>query len=166
LGDIAHLEQDYESMVAYFQETLDLRQSLGHERWVDNILYWLGLGLAEMGDTQGSAQVLAKRLARLQARGRSISILDDLIGWAGIVLSTGDAERAAVMLGAFQALHPRHFNWRDANEDAVFDRALAKIQAQLTPVAFSAAWEQGTGMNAEQAIQEVFRAAHRFAASA
>jgi tetratricopeptide (TPR) repeat protein len=165
MGDIAHMQMDYESMVSFFQETLALRGSLGHEGWVVNMLYWLGLGWVEMGETQKGAEVLAERLARLRARGRDFSILDDLVGWAGIVLSSGEAERGVAMLAAFKALHPRQINWRDANEKAFYERALAKVQALLSPADFSAAWARGNVMSSEQAIREVFNAASQFVAS-
>jgi predicted ATPase/DNA-binding XRE family transcriptional regulator len=165
MGHIAHMQKDYDQSIAYFQETMTLRRSLGHERWVDNLLYWLGLVLVEMGETQRGAEVLAERLSRLQNRGRPISSLDDLVGWAGVVLAYGDAVQAAEMLAAFKTHSPRYINWREVNENAIYERALARIQSKLDPAAFTSAWDQGTAMSAEQAIEEVLTAASRVPAA-
>jgi hypothetical protein len=75
-----------------------------------------------------------------------------LEGFAHVAGAEGDAERAARLFGAAEALREALGAPLPPVERAHYDRSVAATRAALGEEAFAAAWAEGRALSLEQAI--------------
>ena len=145
LGTVARYEGDGDRAAALLGQSRSLSESIGFREGVAWSLEQLGLLAAGAGDP-GAAALLRRSLAlhrELRDRWRMCSVLDDL---AAVALAGGDeadAERAAGLLGAAEAMREAIGTVIAPCERAQHDETLAGARAALGAPAFAAAWQRG-----------------------
>jgi hypothetical protein len=80
------------------------------------------------------------------------SIATALAGLAGVVGARGQAERAATLFGAVEALVETTGTSFEVTDRVEYERNVATTCVQLDEEIFAAAWAEGRTMTIEQAI--------------
>jgi hypothetical protein len=75
-----------------------------------------------------------------------------------IAAAAGQAERAARLLGAAEALGETIHAFLPNEVRADHERTLANVRTALAPAAFAAAWAEGRAMSLAQAAEEAWGA--------
>lgn len=104
------------------------------------------------GDYLRSALLLGESLATSREPGDEEDIAMYLAGLAGIAGVEGQAERAARLFGAAQALYERIGRAVDPGDRTGYHRNLSAVRARHDETALAAAWAEGRAMTLEQAI--------------
>ncbi|HMB21930.1 MAG TPA: tetratricopeptide repeat protein [Anaerolineales bacterium] len=158
LGNVYQAEGDSSAARAAYEDALGLCREIGDKLIIDYAL--LGLGITGLATAKGepaaltqSRQYILESLHRRQEAGQSFQLTASLIGMAGYALHTGNTRRAAQLLGtvdaALKALNAKvevdilHFH----------TQTLAATRAALTESEFQSAWDEGTKLSLEDAIQ-------------
>ena len=94
-----------------------------------------------------------------------LSLLDAMVGLAGVAVTSGQAERAARLLGAIETARDavgikRVDNWLHA------ERITAETRAALEPAAFERAWATGAALPLDEAVTEAVTFANEVITSA
>jgi predicted ATPase/class 3 adenylate cyclase len=152
LGDVARNQGDYQRARALYEESLEIQRQLGHH--ADTA--WLLEGLAAVARSQREykeATVFYKESLGIYRRtGEQRGIASGLEGLAGVAADDDQAERAARLFGAADALREAIGAPLAPGERADYDRHLAAARAALGEGAFAAAWAEGRALPMEQAI--------------
>jgi non-specific serine/threonine protein kinase len=152
LGVVAYGKGDLARSIAVLQEARAMAQAAGNAFSAEFAGRYLGLIACERGDPAPAAARFMESLAFVEA-------YDDPEGLAQVlaccgVLDTrfGEAERAAQMLGAAQAMRQRIGAIVGLPERAAYERAGAAACAALGDEAFTAAWAAGRALSREEAV--------------
>jgi hypothetical protein len=98
------------------------------------------------GDVTAAGRGVRARSAR-----RFLNVLE---GLAGIAADDDQAERAARLFGAAEALRAAIDTPLSPGERADYDRSVAATHAALGQAGFAAAWEAGRAMTLDDAINQ------------
>ena len=145
LGTVARYEGDAERAADLLGQSRSLSMRIGFREGIAWSLEQLGLLAAGAGDP-GAGALLRHSLAlhrELRDRWRMCSVLDDL---AAVALAGGDeadAQRAAGLLGAAEAMREAIGTVIAPCERAQHDQTVAGARAALGAEAFAAAWRRG-----------------------
>jgi hypothetical protein len=156
LGEVARWQGDDQQAAIYYNESLSLAQELGHKVGMAVVLYNLGYVAQHHDDTVQATARFRAGLALAQELRMKDLIATGLIGLAGVV-AKDQAERAARLLGASEALLDAIGATLDSTDQADYDRSVAMTRTQLDEATFAAAWEAGRAMTLEQAIAEAMQ---------
>ncbi len=104
------------------------------------------------GDYLRSASLLGESLTTSRELGDEEDIAMYLAGLAGIAGVEGQAERAARLFGAAQALYERIGRAVDPGDRAGYHLNMSAVRARHDETALAAAWAEGRAMTLEQAI--------------
>ena len=107
------------------------------------------------GDDARTIDVLRESLGLSRALRDAYALGYGLIGLAGALVAVGQGERAARLYGAAEALRevtgtPIQYS----GHQALYERQLAALRAQLDVDAFEAAWTEGRTMTLEEVVAE------------
>ena len=145
LGTVARYEGDAERAADLLGQSRSLSMRIGFREGIAWSLEQLGLLAAGVGDP-GAGALFRHSLAlhrELRDRWRMCSVLDDL---AAVALAGGDeadAQRAAGLLGAAEAMREVIGTVIAPCERAQHDQTVAGARAALGAEAFAAAWRRG-----------------------
>jgi DNA-binding CsgD family transcriptional regulator len=112
----------------------------------------LGIGAFREGDHEEAVARLAESLTVLQETGNPL-YMQNLELLAAAVSMQGDHRRAALLLGAAEALRQAVGAFVLPLYRAEYDRGVAATRAGLTEATFNAAWLEGRAMTPEQAVE-------------
>jgi DNA-binding CsgD family transcriptional regulator len=118
------------------------------------ILANLGLLCARLGDRDRSAGWLVDGLRLSRDLGYKLIIQYCLIGLGRLAADAGRFERAARLWGAADAMtevYGAHLT-RASRELVDYEHLLAEVQQRLDPARWTAAWSEGRGLTADQAV--------------
>lgn len=151
-GDIPRARELYDKSIAYSEEAGDVRM-LAIEL---NNKAFLEIQAANIDE----AERLARESLRLLREGttRGVRPTDSaycLLALGSIAARKGDANRAASLLAASEAILATNDAIFDPGDKPLFDEASALARKQLGDAHFLAAWERGSSMPASQAFAEV-----------
>ncbi len=150
------LDQGNTSMArVYAEEALQLNQALGNRRIYSLVLHFLGKVAYQQGEFQAAASRLRKALSGFSEVGDKGFLLVCLDQLALVASAQGQAEAATRWLGSTEALRKAFSRPRELADQALYERNVAEIQAQLGRNAFDLAWEEGQKMTLEQVIDDV-----------
>ncbi len=157
LNDLAladYQEGNAEAATARAAEGVALFRELQSASGLAEALATRGYALAAQGDAAGARAALAESLRLAWAEGPRWLVATDLEGLALIDAAQGQAERAALLLGAAGRLRltmgaPLPPSWR-----AGYERTISSVRAQLNPSAFRSAWADGEGTFLERIIAD------------
>jgi non-specific serine/threonine protein kinase len=126
-----------------FRESLNRFLELGNEGGTTHALSDLGLALQAKGDLAGAEVLFRGALRREAALGLDWRIADSLLALADIATARGQVRRAALLLGAGDALLDRLGIARTGWLCPAHDRAASGARQALGNEAFHAIWNQG-----------------------
>ena len=137
-----------------YEEELTIGRGMSHKFVIGSAL----LSLARVARSRGEYAVArahhAEALAIWQAAGLRFGVPLTLEALASLATAQQQAERAARLFGAAEALQAVfHFILAPADR-ADHDRDVATVRAALGEAAFAAVWAEGRAMTMEQAIAE------------
>jgi ATP/maltotriose-dependent transcriptional regulator MalT len=148
LGKLLAFQGDYRQAQTFLQESLEMHRGMGAKQGIAECLRELGYVAWHQGDTQQAAAHLDEGW-QLAVEIRRLDLAAScLVGLAGLHQAAGEPQRAALLLGAADALQelsgrPVHQMDRIQNE-----RIIASVRAQHGEAAFAAAWREGRTMDA------------------
>ncbi|MCW5852381.1 MAG: tetratricopeptide repeat protein [Anaerolineae bacterium] len=153
LGNMAYVQADYTTAQARHEESLALRRAIGD----DSGVAWSLNNLGNVAWSQGDYPIAQQRYAESLALNRDIDdklgIACPLGGLAAVAVAVGEAERAAQLAGANQALLDALGAQLEPTEQAIYEAAVAAAQSALSADHWAAAWAAGRTMTLEQAVE-------------
>jgi len=157
LNDLAladYQEGDAEATAARAAEGVALFRDVQSASGLAEALATRGYALAAQDDAEGARAALSESLRLAWAEGPRWLVATDLEGLATIDAAQGQAERAALLLGAAGRLRltmgaPLPPSWR-----AGYERTISSVRAQLSAAAFGSAWADGEGASLERIIAD------------
>src|SRR5438874_2632734 len=146
LGEVARLEGNLTEARALFEESLALAQASGWR----TVLWWPVHSLGALARTEGNLVEARERLReaialcpKLARRPRLSDCLEEL---AGVALDEGDLERAAVLLGAADALRRAAATPLPPVMRARVDEVVEAVRGGLGATAFDEQWTVGQSL--------------------
>lgn len=152
LGMVALREGKYSQALSLLEQSLKMRREQGSMFSTAISLKNLGLAAREGGDYARAVTLLEESLALRTELGDKLGIAYCLEQLAGVAVAQGQAERAARLLGSADTLREVIGTPLPPADRADHERHLRTVRVVLDPATFAAAWEQGTGMDAERAL--------------
>ena len=154
LGGVATELGDFRAGLRHSTEAAELYRELGRQAGLAVALGnrgWNALGLEEWALAEDSFRQALAIWNRLGARPQ---IAIDAVGLAAALVAKGEDERATQLLGAAATLldELETGRKRDAFEEQIHERAIAKAQAALGEEAFADAWARGQAMSAQEIV--------------
>jgi non-specific serine/threonine protein kinase len=144
---------DYGTAQGLLDESLAVYRELGSPVLIAGALNQVGVLARRRGDHGRAAEAFRESLEAASRMGSRQNIAVSLGGLAGAAAAGGQAERAARLLGAAEALYETIGVVFTPNERAVFDRDVAAARAGLSEESFAAAWADGRQLPLERAIR-------------
>ncbi len=148
----AAFQREYRRAATLSEESLIIRRQL-HDR--SNIILsfaCLALTTTLLGDLERAMQACQEVLALSKALGYKIGLVYGLEALAGIAGVQGEAERAAILLGAAEALRDAIGTPLPPGLHVIYERVLVTGRAQLGEKSFATAWAQGRALTPEQVL--------------
>jgi len=152
LGLVAYRAGDLDRAAALHQQALELSGQLGDRRLEVVALGNLGLVAARRENYIAAAQFWLRSLDLSEAVGELRSVAEILEELAAVESAAGNAQRAATLFGASQAIRVDIGAPVLGPDQPRLDEAQAAATAALGDEAFTAAHEAGLHMSVEQAI--------------
>jgi len=137
--------------VQLLQEAVASARSSGDEHQVASSLRALAAARLEMHELEGADDHLAESLELAQRIGDLIIVAQGLETAAGIAGVRGDAERAAYLFGAADAVREGIGVIRPPDEQSFYERWLGTTLGLLETAAYTRLYEQGRALSLEQA---------------
>jgi DNA-binding CsgD family transcriptional regulator len=116
---------------------------------VDN----LGWAALLQGEHERARISYRESLTLCKELGDKMIASESLDGLACICSAEGEAERAAILFGAGEALFEAVGGQHEPGEAAMREPYLAMVRSRLDEIAWQAAWEEGRGMSMGEAIE-------------
>jgi predicted ATPase/DNA-binding CsgD family transcriptional regulator len=135
----------------YFQESFELFEEISNKTGQAICLYYFGYLAHFEGDNQKAKSSFEQELALARTTGPLWLGAQALFGLAGVAAASGQASRAARLLGAADARAEAAATYEDAADSLYEDRTKASAIARLGETAFAAARAEGRAMTFEQA---------------
>ena len=159
LGHVAQLQGDYARAAAFHHESLGLFSGSGTDQsGVGWALEGLGTAALAQGHLRAATTQYTESLRTFQELGDP-GIIWSLAGLGSVAAMGDQAERAARLWGATEALRERSGKRVAPASRATYESALAAAQAQLGNEAFAAAWAAGRALSIDEAVAEALAAA-------
>ena len=158
LNDLAladYQEGNAEAAAARAAEGAALFREMRSASGLAEALATRGYARAAQDDADGARAALSESLRLAWAEGPRWLVATDLEGLATIDAAQGQAERAALLLGAAEHLRftmgaPLPPCWR-----AGYERTMSSVRARLSAAAFESAWAAGRALTQDRAVGEV-----------
>jgi tetratricopeptide (TPR) repeat protein len=107
------------------------------------------------GDDARTAALLRESVGLSAALRDTWALIYGLIGLAGVATRQGDPERATRLFGAAEALgEAASVTPSFPPTQALYERDVARVRAQLDAETFDAAWAEGRAMTPQEAVAE------------
>lgn len=155
IGEIARFQGDDERARIAYEECLTISRETGERRRI-RFMYGNLSFIAQHADDYQTALEWARLCLKLTLElNNRLDIADVVAGLAGIIGMMGEPERAARLLGAWEAaLEYMGAVAQPANRPE-HDRNVAAVRAQLTPAVFDSAWAEGRALSLDQAVADI-----------
>ncbi|HLF74427.1 MAG TPA: tetratricopeptide repeat protein, partial [Anaerolineales bacterium] len=154
LGDLARCQGDYERAGQLYEESLRLYREFHDKDETASLLHNLGYVAQHRGDYARALALFKEGLDIQYALYNQAGIAECLMGIAAVLSVRGQAEQAAQLCGAAEALRERVGASLWPANRIEYDRILGRLHSLLSEGAFAAAWAEGRAMSIEQAIIE------------
>jgi DNA-binding CsgD family transcriptional regulator len=154
LGFIPLSRGEHARAARYFEEALEISREIGDKLIGSVSLHNLAWTLLLQGHYERAAGLYVEGLGVAVELGDKAGVAYCLEGLAGLISERGEPERAARLFGASEALleavgAPLHVQ---AQDRALYERAVEALRSRLGEEAFGAAWSEGRAMTPEQAV--------------
>ena len=135
-----------------YEEALALARDMEDSFRMAACLESIGALAIDQGETEWAREALSEGLETAQSGGYRKLIAGLLEQFAGLVALEGRPARAAKLYGAAQALREELGAPRPAEEVEHYQAQLDRARSQVGEAEWSAAWDDGQGMELAQAI--------------
>ena len=152
LGEIARLRGDLAEASECYRQALQESRGLSDSRSAV-ILSNLGLVAFAQGDSQGARDCFDESLALYRTLGDPGGLAACLDGLAGVHAASGDAQRAAQLLGAADALRESTGEPVQPTDRDDHERFVAAAGERLDDASFAAARASGARLSTDEAIE-------------
>ncbi len=151
LGCVAYRAGDLDGAQALIEEGLAIDEPDGY--WPELAFALLARGdvARKQNDLTAAARYYTRSLTIVRDHRCQPEVAERLEGFAKLAGAAQQPRRAARLFGAAEALRKRIGTPIPPVERADYDGAVALVQAQLDPAAFSAAWAEGQALSWDQA---------------
>lgn len=153
LGVAARDRGDYKRAKAFHEESLALYQELRDQGGVALALVHLGLLARYQGDHMGATALCKESLALFWEVEDKRRIAKGLGALAGVIAAKGQADQAAQLFGAEEALRDAIGAPLPPSDRRDYDRDVKSVRARLGKKAFAAAWTAGRAQSLEKAVE-------------
>ena len=160
LGRLADFQDDFAGARPWFEQALDRNREIGDSAQVVINLFNLGNNSQSLGDPAAAedyfreALLVSRELGESRSR-RLIAFL--LKGLAMTALARSVPERAALLLGASDALRESIGVPLNADDREEYDRFVADLRGALGEGRYAAKRHEGSAMRADQAVSLALR---------
>ena len=151
LGEVFLQQGDTVKARSLLEESVALTREIG-KRDIDWSLFVLGRVAASEGDYAAAGTLYEESLAIGREMGDDLNIPSYLEGLADVVAIQGESLWTARLLGSAETLREARGTPIPPVYRAGYERSVASARIQLGEKAFAAAWVEGRGMTAEQAV--------------
>jgi predicted ATPase/DNA-binding SARP family transcriptional activator len=151
LGTVARHEGDCETARSLYEESLTLCRTLGDKRGIAFSLQGMANVARLEGDHEEARALCQESLVIWRDLSDKRGIAECLETLAHIASAQKQAERAAQLLGAAEALREAIGSPLPPAERSDYDRSVSAIRAALSKKDFATAWTQGRALTWEQA---------------
>jgi predicted ATPase/DNA-binding SARP family transcriptional activator len=165
LSDVALRRRDYEEAVARSEEGLALAKEIENTFGAAIALQNLGLAALGTGRLADASGLLIERLEISSELGDREGVASSLDGVAIVAAAHRDLRRAAVLLGAADALYDQTGLALPSFERDLREPAVAAIEDRLGPKGAAAAFAEGRALTLEQAVATGLEAAADYASA-
>jgi predicted ATPase/transcriptional regulator with XRE-family HTH domain/Flp pilus assembly protein TadD len=151
MGEAASYQGHYSAAAALYEQSLTMRRQMQDRHGLASSLRHLGITMYRLGRPRRAQGLLRQGLDLFVELGDRPSIAECLIGLAGVAGTSGQAEKAARLLGAADAILEAlgfHLHIVDRIE---YERDVAVARKALGEEAWTRAWEAGRALTAEAA---------------
>jgi predicted ATPase len=152
IGEIASFSGDDERARRAYEECLAVSQTTGETRRIRFMYGNLTVLAQRQGDYARARQLAEQGLQLALAMNSQLDIADSLAALAGVMGVTGQPERAARVLGAWEAALERMGATVQPADQPNHDRNITAVRAQLDPLTFAAAWRAGRATSLAQTV--------------
>ncbi len=153
LAIVASHQRDFVAARSLYQESLGIFRELRDKRSIAVSAVNLGIVASHQGDYPAARSLLEESLSIQLESADKGSICHELDAFGILAAAQRQAERAARLLGAAEALREAIDAPLPPSERASHDSDIAGVRAALGEEAFATAWAQGRAMTLEQAIE-------------
>jgi predicted ATPase/DNA-binding SARP family transcriptional activator len=157
LGDEALGRGDYGTARSHFEESLAIRKELGNRRGMAHAVRSLGRVACRQGDYGAARALYQESLAIHRELGDKSGLARLLADFAGLAAGQRQAQRAARLLGAAEALCEAIDAGPPVTSSTEEVGIKAEVRAELGEAVFAAAWAEGRAMTLEQTIAYAVR---------
>jgi non-specific serine/threonine protein kinase len=155
LAAIAFAENNVERARQLYAESLALARDVGAHFIATTALYQLGQLALHQHDYQLAAECYGECIRLSRQQNYDFTCARIVARFAEIAITRGQAERAARLIGAAEAIHQAMNRHLDDSERREHELTVERVRAALAPPAFAKARTQGRALSLEQAIAEV-----------
>jgi predicted ATPase/DNA-binding SARP family transcriptional activator len=152
LGDVAHRAGSKDRAEGLYDEALATFRQLGQKMNVAWTLSSLGNVLMEFGRVADARERYCESLELFRDLAYAGGTARALMGFAGIAISRGDAERGARLLGGIHELVERAGSQLPADDADTFASLRDAARKQLRESRFKARWSEGTVLDSEAVL--------------
>ena len=131
---------------------LTLRRSFDNRRGVAATLCNLGHALCRLKESDRAEACFREGLDLGLALGSQVLICLSMCGLGGVALARGEAERAAILLGASGRLTYSSGSTFETPDRVDYEWMAAQARAALPEAVFAVVWEKGRQMTFDQAV--------------
>ena len=159
LGLVTREQGDYVTARTLYEEGLAIARERDDKRGIGYLLSNLGLMALEQGEYGPARALYRESLELFQEVRHKWAIALSVAGLGGVAVGSaseagdgGELRRGAVLLGAAAGLLRSTDAALAAEDRRPYERAIEQARALLGEEAFGSAWQEGMGMEMEEAI--------------
>jgi tetratricopeptide (TPR) repeat protein len=152
MANVEHNLGNHAMARSHFNQGLKIFRELGDKQSIANSLNHLGSVSLSEGDYVSAHSLLAESVVIFQEVGDKREIARSLERFMSLAAAQGQAERAARLHGAVEALRDAIQSPRAPSECADCDRCVAMTRANLGAERFTTLWTEGHTMTLEEAV--------------
>jgi non-specific serine/threonine protein kinase len=152
LGELLRSQENYEAAAEHYNEALGLLDAMGNRYVKVTPLQNLGYVALRLGDPPRASALMAESLVLAREQGSNHVVVIGLGGLAAVAAIARQAERAARLFGAAEALAEEIEYLLEPADRTDQDWALQVARGQMTEATFAAAWSEGRAMPLDEAV--------------
>jgi hypothetical protein len=158
LGWVAALQGETERIPTFFEEAVALARATDPSPLLSASLIGLALGRRTAGRVREGLPLLAEAITLAKTFKVGEQLADALTEAAASSETLGDADQAARLLGAGEAIRDQIGYVDESVFRAIYESSRARVSSRLTAARLAAAWAEGKEMTSDEAAEYALRA--------
>jgi predicted ATPase len=152
IGEIARFSGDDDYARHAYEQCLGVSQQTGETRRIIFMYNNLTFIALHKGEAEHARDLGRKGLQLARVMNNRLQMATDLALLAGAIGMSGEAKRAACLLGASGMALERLGAFHQLNDKSEIDAIITTVHAQLDEATFQASWAKGRELTLEQAV--------------